>query len=113
MFEVEVHSGTKFAVPDPVTVEADGGALGAVASGTAVVVFAPFEFAGAASAKAEAGSPPRVSASAAFRAYGVLTSSVRACSACPAGCTPSQRASPEANRSMGRPSGLLAPKNTV
>src|SRR5260370_6736677 len=99
MFEVEVHSGTKFAVPDPVTVEAGGGALAAVASGTAIVVFAPFEFAGAASAKAEAGSPPRVSASAAFRAYGVLTSSTRGCSACPEGRTPIQRASPDMNRS--------------
>ena len=36
-----------------------------------------------ASAKAAAGRPPRVSASAAFKAYGTLTSSTRACSARP------------------------------
>src|SRR5580704_3278199 len=61
----------------------------------------------------EAGRPPSVSASAAFKAYGTLSSNARGCSGCPSACTPNQRASPEANKSMGNPSDLPAPSRTM
>src|SRR5260370_4252153 len=58
---------------------------------------------GAANANADAGMPPSVSASAAFNAYGTLTSSTRGCSSSLGRltCTPSQRGSPDANNSSG------------
>ena len=68
---------------------------------------------GSVSTKADSGLPPSVSASAAFSAYGTLTSSARGCSASPGdcACTPSQRDSPELNSSSGAPSLVVAPSN--
>jgi len=59
--------------------------------------------------KAEAGSPPKVCASPAFNAYGTLSNITRACSGWPAGCTPSQRASPELKTSAGSPAAVVDP----
>src|SRR5712691_6714873 len=66
---------------------------------------------GAASTKADAGMPPSVSASAAFNAYGTLTSKTRGPSTSPGRltCTPSHRGSPELNSSKGSPSDFVAP----
>src|SRR5215831_15205993 len=69
MFEAELQRGTKFVVPDPVTVPA-GGAL-VVEFGVPVVeeeLDSDMDELGVASTKAEGGNPPIVSASAAFRA---------------------------------------------
>ena len=68
-FEAEVHNGTKFVVPDPVTVPA-GGAL-AVEFDVPPVdeeLGSDIDGLGVASTKAEGGNPPMVSASAAFNA---------------------------------------------
>src|SRR5215467_2650616 len=69
MFEAEVHRGTKFVVPDPVTVPA-GGALVVefVVPAVDEEVGSDIDELGVASTKAEGGNPPMVSASAAFRA---------------------------------------------
>src|SRR5580692_9541672 len=88
----------------------------AAGGGTVAVVLLDVEepmTSGAASTKAEGGSPPMVSASPAFNAYGALTSSTRGCSACPETCTPTQRACSEVNNSAGRPSGLVDPSKAV
>ena len=54
-------------------------------------------FSDSAVTNAEAGLPPRLSASAAFSAYGTETSSTRSCSLAPdiCGCTPSHKLRPE------------------
>src|SRR5580698_1785639 len=97
MFVEVVNSGTAFTVP-PVVVTSDEVAGDAEEDDAdegeaddAVALFNP-PLAGAASTKAEGGSPPMVSASPALNAYGALTSSTRGCSACPETCTPTQRA---------------------
>src|SRR5882672_2442995 len=97
------HKGMKFTLPSPVTAAFGGGADVAPEVDAAAGVALCVAVADAASMKAEGGSPPMVSASAAFRAYGTLSSNTRGCSACPSGCTPSQRASPDENNSLGRP----------
>jgi hypothetical protein len=56
--------------------------------------------------------PPKVSASAAFSAYGTLTSNMRGCSASPSMVMPSQRACPELNASTGIPSSTVEPNIT-
>src|SRR5579871_262439 len=61
---------------------------------------------------AEGGRPPSVCASAAFMAYGTLSSKTRGCSACPCTCTPSHRASPAANRSVVSPWLVVEPSIT-
>src|ERR1700678_1320333 len=92
------NSGSAFTVPPVVvTSEAASDDIEAVAASlvdaaTAVLVAAPLG--GAASTKAEAGSPAKVCASPAFSAYGALTNRTRGCSSCPCTCTPSQCASP-------------------
>src|SRR5271170_8174228 len=68
---------------------------------------------GAASTKAEGGSPPMVSASPALSAYGALTSSTRGCSACPETCTPTHRACSEVKILSGNPWLVVEPSNTV
>src|SRR5579859_691816 len=79
----------------------------------AASVFAPI-VAGT-NAYAEAGLPPRLSASASFKAYGTLTSNTRGCSTSPGrfSCTPNQRGSAAPNSSTGRPSLFVAPSSTV
>jgi hypothetical protein len=71
--------------------------------------------AGSARTYADAGLPPRVSASADRSAYGTLIIRMRGCSLSPARstCTPSQRACPEAKTSMGNPSGFVELRTTV
>src|SRR5262245_34387097 len=59
-----------------------------------------------------AGFPPSDSASPALSAYGTLTSRTLGCSALPTMML-SQRASPEVKRSMGSPSGCIAPSRTL
>src|SRR5580693_8045754 len=99
-----VHSGSAFTVP-PLVVTSE---LAAEVADVAVPALSPIELAplldgGVASTKADAGNPPRVCASAAFRAYGTLSSRTRGCSSPPLIRTPSQRASPVLNRSSGKP----------
>src|SRR5258708_28826750 len=66
---VLVHSGTKFSVPDPVTLAGGGAKVFPPALELAVeAADADAALAGAASMHAEGGSPPMVSASAAFSA---------------------------------------------
>ena|SRR5215471_9097994 len=69
MFEDDVHSGTKFVVPDPVTVPA-GGALVVefVVPATGEERDSDMDELGVASTNADGGNPPIVSASAAFKA---------------------------------------------
>ena len=96
------------AVPSLVTaVQALSGETSRAASG-----FAPETIAAVARRNAEGGSPPRVSASPAFKAYGALTSITRVCSACPSTVAPSQWACRVVNKSAGRPAGLVAPRKT-
>ncbi len=105
---LELHSGMKSLVPDPLT--------------TAVLftIGAPFpgvspgpEDPGAASIKADGGSPPMVVASPAFKAYGTASNMTRGCSSCPCTWTPSQRASPDANKFDGSPWLAVDPSSTL
>src|ERR1700723_105242 len=110
-----VNRGRAFTVP-PVVVTPD--AAGGTPETAGEVTAAPFTPedtapAGAASTKAESGIPPRVAASPAFSAYGTLNNITRGSSSPPFTRTPSQRASPEVNRSRGRPSGLVPPSCAV
>ena len=107
-----VHFTMTSVVPVPSTAATGSPSALAVARGTA---FLSAPSALGASAKAEAGMPPSVSASAAFKAYGTLTSSTRGCSGTPGWltCTPSQRASFDVNKSCGNPSARIAPSSTV
>src|SRR5277367_2014187 len=92
--------------PEMAPVVVTGGSALGMTSGVraaAAKVFVP------ARAKAEAGSPPRVSASAAFIAYGTLASRTRGWADSPAIWTASQRASPLAKRSIGMPFERVAP----
>src|ERR1700693_2029853 len=107
MLVAVVNSGIVFTVP-PVVVTSDE--VSACAAAAELAATLPVAFAsalplaatgGAASTNAEARNPPTVSASPAFNAYGALTSSTRACSACPETCTPTQRACSEVNSSDG------------
>src|SRR5579862_5601756 len=107
MVEVPVQIGRKLTVPDPVTPLA--GAFASVPAAPAT----PEDAAGAASTKAVGGSPPMVCASPAFSAYGTLSNKTRGCSAWFCGWTPNQRASPEANRPVGKPWLLVEPSITV
>src|SRR5215471_10508301 len=110
-----VHRGTALTVP-PEVVTVDCGTSSAVFAELVELPFddmAPEPFSGAASTKADGGSPPTVSASPAFSAYGTLSSRMRGCSSPPFTRTPSQRASPELNKSIGRPSTLVAPRCTA
>src|ERR1700727_666142 len=100
MFFAVVNKAIALTVPPVVvTLEAAGG--GAVPASRPLVLAGAAELLaaadgpGCASTKAESGSPPRVSASAAFSAYATLNNNTRGCSACAEACTPSQRASPE------------------
>src|SRR5712692_890721 len=70
---------------------------------------------GWANTNADAGMPPNLSASAAFNAYGTLTSKTRGPSTSPGNCicTPNQRGAPELNSPSGSPSLLVAPSSTV
>src|SRR5215471_4681611 len=81
-----------------------GSAVGTVKMGEPLPAFA----------KADAGSPPNVAASSAFSAYGTLTSNTLGSSSSPdtSACTPSQRDSPELNKSIGTPSLPVAPSIT-
>ena|SRR5436305_1033970 len=65
-------------------------------------------------ANAEAGNPPNVVASPAFKAYGTLTSNILGCSSSPGSsvCTPNQRDSPDVNNSIGIPKLPVAPSIT-
>src|SRR5271169_1361702 len=116
MFVAVENNGIAFSVP-PVVVTSDETAgvtdEAVVATALSEVVVVALPFGSAASTKAEGGSPPMVSASPAFNAYGALTSSTRGCSACPETCTPTQRACSDVNISAGSPSGLVDPSRTV
>src|SRR5216684_3456819 len=74
-------------------------------------VLEPVDVSVVARAYADAGIPAKLSASAAFNAYGTLTKSTRGCSTSPGkfSCTPNQRGSAAANSSTGSPSFLVAP----
>src|ERR1700722_7446691 len=108
----------------PTTGPADWPAV-AAAIPTTVVCVAGFEglsatwgtlvLPGAAFKKAEAGSPPRVWASAASKTYGTLANSVLGCSDSPGSCacTPSQRCSPDENNSGGTPSSFVTPSKAA
>src|SRR5208283_3141782 len=114
MFVAVVYIGIVLAVPPVVVtslVVAGETRFAVLASG--LLAEAEAMAAGAASTKAEGGSPPMVSASPAFSAYGALTSSTRGCSAWPEICTPTQRACSEVNNSAGSPSGLVDPSRAV
>src|SRR6266851_10186054 len=104
---------TKFCVPPPPIVAApmDPPPAGL----TTVPTPAPPPDEGLASTNDDSGFPPNVSASAAFNAYGTLTSNTRGCSSSFARftCTPSQRGSPAVNSSRGNPSFLVEPSSTV
>src|SRR6266567_5705925 len=109
MLVAVVKSGIVFALPpEVVTGDTSGGTedaeppAGESPNFVATVVLVPIGE--AASTKADGGSPPTVSASAALSAYGTATSSTRACSDSPAICSASQRASPVINISAGKPS---------
>src|SRR5450432_1040926 len=106
-----VQSGRAFTVPPlVVTVDAGGGALVTsfeVAAPPTLPAAPPLG--NAANTNALGGSPPIVAASPAFNAYGTLSNITRACSSPPFTRTPSQRASPDAKSSTGRPSDLVAP----
>src|ERR1700680_650342 len=106
---VESHMGIKSSVPLPVTAGFAGAFFLVVveAADAGFVLAVPGAL--LVRTKAEGGRPPIVSASAAFKAYGTLSSTTRACSSPPFTRTPSQRASPELKRSSGKPSGLVAP----
>ena len=116
MFVAVVNMGIVLAVPPLVVTleeargetEEDDGAAGMFS----VVVRVVSALGGAASTNAEGGSPPIVSASAAFMAYGTATSKTRACSASCTTCTASQRASPDTNKSEGNPLALVVPSCT-
>jgi hypothetical protein len=101
--------GRKSVVPVPLT----AGVMLLAPAFVIALVEAPAALGAAASIKADAGSPPTVSASAAFNAYGTLSNSTRGCSCPPLMVTPSQRASPEVNKSNGNPSGFVAPSCTM
>src|SRR5262249_29669093 len=66
-----------------------------------------------ASRNADAGRPPGVCASAALKAYGPATTSVRGCSGSPSPCTPSHNAWPLVNSDGGIPSARVLPSITV
>src|SRR5450631_3103071 len=113
MLVAVVKSGIAFTVPPVVvTFDDNGGGTDEPGAVTELVDDAP-PMTGAASTKAEGGSPPMVSASLALSAYGALTSSTRACSASPDTCTASQRAAPVINISGGRPWLPVVPSCTV
>src|SRR5579864_1557709 len=115
MLVAVVNSGIVFTVP-PLVVTADdvgGGTVVEVAESLGPLDGAGVLVDGAASTKAEAGSPPKVAASPAFSAYGTLTRAMRGCSASVPICTASHRASPVMNTSGGSPFLLTAPNCTV
>src|SRR5580692_8044869 len=102
------------AVPSLVTlVHAVSGAALVAAAGFVPEALTRAGTADLANKNAEAGRPPSVSASPAFKAYGALTSCTRGCSACPSIEIPTQWACAVLNRSAGRPSDLVAPSSTV
>src|SRR6266853_6067638 len=95
---------TKFCVPPPPIVAA---AVAAVPAGlSAVPTPTTPPDGGGASTNEDSSLPPRVSASAAFNAYGTLTKSTRGCSTSfgRLTCTPNHRGSPAVNNSSGNPS---------
>src|ERR1700728_550727 len=114
-----VNSGLALTVP-PGVVTSEVVAAGAAASPLMVplavaslLVGGTIPLGGAANTNAEGGNPPMVSASPAFNAYGALTSSTRACSACPEACTPTERACSEVKISAGSPAAVVAPNRAT
>src|SRR5579864_9488532 len=110
-----VNRGRALTVP-PVVVTFEEVVEGAAIEAFAVLWFRAVgtpTLIGAASMKAEGGSPPKVCASPAFKAYGTLKSKIRGYSSCPSGRTPNQRASPATKISAGSPVLLVAPSWTV
>src|SRR5207245_5573012 len=105
---------TKFCVPPPPIADAPI-AVVAPTMLAALLVLAPPSDEGTASTNDDSGFPPSVSASAAFNAYGTLTSSTRGCSTSLSRltCTPNQRGSPVVNNPSGNPSLLVDPNRTV
>jgi hypothetical protein len=83
-----VHNGRKSVVPVPL----NAGVLLLAPAFVIALIEVPPAPGAVASIKADAGSPPTVSASAAFNAYGTLSNSTRGCSCPPLMVTPSQRA---------------------
>src|SRR5580698_421178 len=106
------HRGTKLTVPLPVIAPEGGNTFGDAVA-TTVDVDPATALAEDASTNADGGNPPIVSASAAFSAYGTLSSRTRGCSSPPLILTPNQCASPLLKRSSGKPSVLVAPSCTV
>src|SRR5580698_11592532 len=98
----------KFTVPDPPTAAATE-----TSAGDPPLPFPAEAPPGAANMNAEGGSPPIVSASPAFNAYGALTSNTRGCSACPETCTPTQCACSELKILSGNPWPVVEPSRTV
>src|ERR1700722_438450 len=124
----EVHFGMKFVVPLPDGVAkgvaacvASGDAALVVADEASMIVVFPATSGPVACLEArlrvvtysEAGRPPRVSASAAFSAYGTLAISTRAISGWRATVIPSQRDWPVPKSSAGTPFVVAEPSNTL
>src|SRR5215472_1727771 len=100
-----------FTVPPFVVTTEAGGRVGRVDPELDTLVAGtgpPLAF-GAARTNAEGGSPPIVSASAAFTAYGTATKRDLGCSGSVPICTANHRPMPLVKISAGRPCALLAP----